>query len=1301
MKNRAVKLLSLLMCMVMIFTSLPVGALADGEDTQPTEEALETAPPDEEGVPKESAENSVEPVSVEFICAPGSLTLSVYAKEDEAHENPILPEEDGSYLLLPGFYTYTAECEGYESAEDVEFEVTADEKQEIEVALKVTMLGSTRRESKKDDDFSLPNDADYTSESIADAEIPIDGSIEANSLNTYAVAAASQSTWLWPVADSKTISSNFGLRDLDGNGSLEDTHSGIDISCPLGTAIRAAKSGTISSYCNQYGNEEKIWSSDMSSYGNYVAIQHDDGTYSLYAHMSNYSMITSGHVNQGDIIGYSGNSGASGGPHTHFQARSSWNGWWSEASGLINVMPTESCINNNGIYVVNSAYQIPSGYSTTRTEYIFSTATYTVTFDANGGSCSTGSVQVSAGGTLSSLPTPTRSGYDFVGWYWSKTYGNEFHTYYAIDSDTTLYAHWARQSNPGIKINFNSNGGQLGTASGTLTANRINAERGENEVIVYDWSGETVNSNKFGTEIAVNSVGKVIGYREGYSETCLAVPNGGYVMSFQLDNSNACTFMENNRQKYIGFQYATKTIYAFDTYDAYLANLKYVTKGQAYGDLPTPTRDGYVFDGWYTSASGGTKITATSTVSVSSAQTLYAHWTVPCEHNYTTQAVAGTCTQIPGTIYTCTKCGDSYFAASTFYMSSWSATKPSGVDESLIESRIEYRSREKEYTSSANSSMSGWTADGSSTAYGDYGAWSDWVRDPITESDTTQVDRQPLYKYYYFRCTSCGDHNPFSGSCGCGGQSNDWYETWLTTPYTASNSSVVSYASSKRQTTSLGDGQLWYFSSGNLNDTAIGTMDTTSTSEVIQQGYRSRTRTVTTTYYYYRWKNWSLWGAEPISATEDKQVETRTTYRYYLGWDSAHTWDSGKVTKAAKCEATGVKTYTCAECGKTRTETIAATGHNWGAWTVTKAPTASTAGTETRTCKTSGCGKTETRSVTAETVTITFNANGGSCSTSSSKIIKGGSLSSLPTATRSGYTFDGWYTSGGTKVTTSSKFSADNTLTARWTAVATKVKVTFNANGGSCLTGSTEISKGGKLSSLPTATRSGYTFDGWYTAASGGTKISTSTTFSANTTVYAHWTVAVSNEPKIVVSNGSARPGAEVDVTVSLENNPGIVGMTLRRFDYDSTKLQLLSITESGMSGTWQKATGVTWASDTGDNTYNGVFLTLKFKVLDTAETGATPVSVYYEEGDICNNALDDVNFTPVAGQVNISLRVPGDTNGDGRVNTKDFIAVMKYLAGEGSGDTASCDVNGDGKVNTKDYITLMKYLAGDKITLY
>ena len=52
-----------------------------------------------------------------------------------------------------------------------------------------------------------------------------------------------------------------------------------------------------------------------------------------------------------------------------------------------------------------------------------------------------------------------------------------------------------------------------------------------------------------------------------------------------------------------------------------------VTAGAAYDGLPTATRSGYTFDGWYTSTTGGDQITSTSTVSVSADQTLYAHWT--------------------------------------------------------------------------------------------------------------------------------------------------------------------------------------------------------------------------------------------------------------------------------------------------------------------------------------------------------------------------------------------------------------------------------------------------------------------------------------------------------------------------------------------------------------------------------------------------------------------------------------------------------------------------------------------------
>ena len=73
-------------------------------------------------------------------------------------------------------------------------------------------------------------------------------------------------------------------------------------------------------------------------------------------------------------------------------------------------------------------------------------------------------------------------------------------------------------------------------------------------------------------------------------------------------------------------------------------------------------------------------------------------------------------------------------------------------------------------------------------------------------------------------------------------------------------------------------------------------------------------------------------------------------------------------------------------------------------------------------------------------------------------------------------------------------------------AAPTEYTITFNGNGGTPSEG-TMTTVGSKLTSLPTATHSGsYSFVGWYTAASGGTQITTAYEFSADTTVYAHWT---------------------------------------------------------------------------------------------------------------------------------------------------------------------------------------------------
>ena len=71
--------------------------------------------------------------------------------------------------------------------------------------------------------------------------------------------------------------------------------------------------------------------------------------------------------------------------------------------------------------------------------------------------------------------------------------------------------------------------------------------------------------------------------------------------------------------------------------------------------------------------------------------------------------------------------------------------------------------------------------------------------------------------------------------------------------------------------------------------------------------------------------------------------------------------------------------------------------------------------------------------------------------------------------------------------------------------------ITFNANGGTVATASAVTGVDGKLTSLPIPTRSGYNFQGWFTAASGGSKIATTTLFVADGTVYAQWASAGSS----------------------------------------------------------------------------------------------------------------------------------------------------------------------------------------------
>ena len=109
----------------------------------------------------------------------------------------------------------------------------------------------------------------------------------------------------YPITASWRLTSKFGSR-IDPISGVRKNHTGIDMACPTGTAIKAAMTGTVA--FTGYNN----------TYGYYVIINHHDNYQTLYAHMSKILAKKGDRVSQGDKIGLVGSTGYSTGPHLHF-----------------------------------------------------------------------------------------------------------------------------------------------------------------------------------------------------------------------------------------------------------------------------------------------------------------------------------------------------------------------------------------------------------------------------------------------------------------------------------------------------------------------------------------------------------------------------------------------------------------------------------------------------------------------------------------------------------------------------------------------------------------------------------------------------------------------------------------------------------------------------------------------------------------------------------------------------------------------------------------------------------------------
>ena len=137
---------------------------------------------------------------------------------------------------------------------------------------------------------------------------------------------------------------------------------------------------------------------------------------------------------------------------------------------------------------------------------------------------------------------------------------------------------------------------------------------------------------------------------------------------------------------------------------------------------------------------------------------------------------------------------------------------------------------------------------------------------------------------------------------------------------------------------------------------------------------------------------------------------------------------------------------------------------------------------------------------------VTLDANGGTVSPDYVMVRDETAIGTLPTPSRTYYTFDGWFTepSGGSEVDGNTIVTESMTLYAHWTRI--QYKVTIDAAGGTSPLGSIMVNAGSAIGYLPAPSRTHYTFDGWFTERTGGSAVNGNTVVTEPMTIYAHWT---------------------------------------------------------------------------------------------------------------------------------------------------------------------------------------------------
>lgn len=180
----------------------------------------------------------------------------------------------------------------------------------------------------------------------------------------------------------------------------------------------------------------------------------------------------------------------------------------------------------------------------------------------------------------------------------------------------------------------NNTGTPIEMTSGKVTFARMTVQEAPGFAVVL--KADSVQMNLLGdiklssgSDNAVISKNVTMG-KADQSTTSKLILDGNYLVCGDITNESMVSFSSGEIIHLTEEEYESMLTSSIVTFDPNGGTVdvteKLVYYGQAYGELPVPTRTGYAFEGWYTEKDGGTKVTADTVATVLANQTLYAHW---------------------------------------------------------------------------------------------------------------------------------------------------------------------------------------------------------------------------------------------------------------------------------------------------------------------------------------------------------------------------------------------------------------------------------------------------------------------------------------------------------------------------------------------------------------------------------------------------------------------------------------------------------------------------------------------------